>query len=102
VRLLAERTTCNLRTQRIALVAPEQLGKLIRDAVGQRALDGLRCFAETTVEHFLDGGDAHQAKRNFEVVEVEAREDGQLVAAAAEPLGGPDFISSPAHRRRLI
>jgi hypothetical protein len=29
------------------------------------------------------------SKRNFEV--VEAREDGQLVAAAAEPLGGPEF-----------
>jgi hypothetical protein len=28
--------------------------------VGQRALDGLPCFAEATVEHLLDGDHAHR------------------------------------------
>jgi hypothetical protein len=34
----------------LALVAPAQVCQLLADAVGQRALDGLRCFAEATVE----------------------------------------------------
>jgi hypothetical protein len=38
---------------RIALVVPEQVCQLLADAVGQRALDGLRCFAEATVERLL-------------------------------------------------
>ena len=37
-------------TQRIARVLLEQVCQLLRDAVGQRAFDGLRCFAEATVE----------------------------------------------------
>jgi hypothetical protein len=47
-------------TQHIARVLLEQSCQLLRDAVGQRAFDGLRCFAETTLEHLLAGGHAHR------------------------------------------
>ena len=47
MRLLAvgsrQRTTCNLRTQRIALVALEQVCQLLADAVVHRSLNWLHC-----------------------------------------------------------
>jgi hypothetical protein len=46
---------CNLGAKRVAHVAPKQVYQLLADAMGQRALDGLRSLAEVTVEHLLDG-----------------------------------------------
>jgi hypothetical protein len=45
----------NLGAKRVAHVVPKQVYQLLADAMGQRALDGLRSLAEVTVEHLLDG-----------------------------------------------
>jgi hypothetical protein len=49
-----QRTTRNLGAQRAAVVFPEQLGQLLRDAVLNRAYDWLHSTTITTVEQLLD------------------------------------------------